>query len=133
MKTSITKHRGRSTAATTSSAKPVPAVPKVKAESGASAPASAAATAATKVEEKGKEPENDEIKLKARQTGKIDFFAPKPQSQAKEKEIKGSRGKMFFGANGSPKFASSVKEKTSMPTPALPLSSEIEPSKASCI
>ena len=130
MKTSITKHRGRSTAATTSSAKPAPAVPKVNAESGASA---SAATAATKVEEKGKEPANDEVKLKARQTGKIDFFAPKPQSQAKEKEIKGSRGKMFFGANGSPKFASSVKEKTSMPTPALPLSSEIEPSKASCI
>jgi len=130
MKTGITKHRGRSTAATTSSAKPAPAVPKVKAESGASA--SAAVAAATKVEEKGKEPASDEVKLKARQTGKIDFFAPKPQSQAKEKEIKGSRGKMFFGANGSPKFASSVKEKTPT-TPAPPLSSEIEPSKASCI
>jgi len=131
MKTGITKHWGRSTAATTGSAKPAPAVPKVKAEPGASA----AATAATKVEEKGKEPANDEVKLKARQTGRIDFFAPKPQSQAKEKEIKGSKGKMFFSVNDSPKFASSVKEKTPMPTPAPPLSSEekIEPLKASCI
>jgi len=131
IKAGTTKPSGRPTAATTSLAKPTLAVPKLKAEAGAFTPD--AATATTKVE--GKEPVNDEPKLKTRQTGKIDFFAPKPQAHAKGKEIKGSKGRMFFDANDSPNFASSVKEKTPMPTPAPPLPSEevLESLKASCI
>ena len=140
MKAGITRSKGRPIVATTTSARPTLAPPKLKAGPGASTSA-AAATAATKVEEKGKEPANDESKLKAKQTGKMNFFAPKLQSQVKEKETKSSKGKIFFGANDSSSKSVTIslaKEKVPESVPAPPpsleveKSKEIEPLKASC-
>ncbi|KAJ3552280.1 hypothetical protein NP233_g12918 [Leucocoprinus birnbaumii] len=124
MRAGTTKAKGRPTGTTTSSVKTTPAAPKLKAgPSGVTS--TAAATASTKVEDKDREAVKDEPKLKPKQTGKLNFFAPKPQVQTKEKEGS-SKGKMFFGSTASGSSSSkststsSAKEKVSVPVPIPP-------------
>ncbi|KXN92412.1 hypothetical protein AN958_07030 [Leucoagaricus sp. SymC.cos] len=101
------------------------AAPKLRVGTSAS---TSATVAPVKVEEKtAKEPAKEESK-KPKQTGKLNFFAPK--AQAKEKGKDGSsknsgateaKGKMFFGAASSSKSSAPLaKEKEKAQPPASP-------------
>lgn len=87
--------------------------------------------AVTKTDDKVKEPTKEEPK-KSKPTGKLNFFAPKPQNSPKEAPSKSEvKGKIFFGAAPKPSaLTGKARETTSTSTIAPPKESEkAEPTK----
>ncbi|KAF9454256.1 hypothetical protein P691DRAFT_770695 [Macrolepiota fuliginosa MF-IS2] len=115
MKEGGAKGKGRTAAAAATTAQH--AVPRLR----AGPSASGSFTATTKPEEKGKGSTKEEPE-RPKQTGKLNFFAPKAKAPPKDKEKEGSsknvaegKGKMFFG--GTTKSAASL---TKEPAPVVP-------------
>lgn len=127
MKEGGTKTKGRITATTTAQQ----AAPRLKAGPSVSDPSAAN----IKSEEKDNETVKEESK-KPKQTGKLNFFAPKAQAQPKDKEkvssksVTEGKNKMFFGA-ATKSAASSAKE--SPPAAPPPPPKEEKPKEADSV